>query len=126
MDFLDEPLLYRFFDADLGFHLTVVRAHNQRALRLVSELRVAQRIFEYERVAHTPRLVDDAAAQHSEILEALLAGWGEASGEAMARHIRASVIQALHAFERRPARGMVPPRPALSPIVARRLSVAAP
>ena len=122
LEFLDEALLHRFFDADIGFHLTLVSAGgNQRALRVVGESRVAQRIFEYDRVAHGPRLVNEAIRDHTAILEALQNRDGEAARLAMASHIRTSAEHAGQGFERRTVPHMMSARPALSPNVARRL-----
>lgn len=122
LEFLDEALLHRFFDSDLGFHLTIVHAYgNQRALRVVSESRVAQRIFEYDRVAHGRRLVEAAIAAHTEILSALQRGDGEAARLAMAGHIRSSSELAGQSFERHAVSRMMSARPALSPNLVRRL-----
>ncbi len=105
LEYLDEPLLHRFFNADVGFHLIIVRAaNNRRAMQIVSEFRVIQRVFEYERLAHGPRLVEAAVAQHGEVLAALRDGDAQAAHGAMARHIRSSRDYALQSFERR-ARG---------------------
>ena len=124
LEFLDEALLHQFFDSDLGFHLTIVRAYgNQRSLRVVSESRVAQRIFEYDRVAHGARLVEAAILAHSEILEALQNGDGEAARIAMAEHIRSSSEIAGQSFGRRPMPPIMSARPALSPNLTRRLSL---
>lgn len=114
LEFLDEVLLHRFFNADIGFHFLIVRATgNARTLRIVSEFRVVQRVFEYERVAHGARLVAEAAAQHGEILSALRTESSaknvandvpnDAARLAMASHVRASKNYALQAFERRRA-----------------------
>ena len=124
LEFLDEALLHRFFDSDLGFHLTIVRAYgNQRALRVVSESRVAQRIFEYDRVAHGVRLVEAAIAAHSTILEALRNDDGEAARTAMAEHIRSSSDLAGQGFERHFVPRIMSARPALSPNLTRRLGL---
>jgi DNA-binding GntR family transcriptional regulator len=102
LEFLDEPLLRRFFHADIGFHFLIVRATgNKRALAIVSEFRVIQRVFEYERVAHGPRILESAVRQHGEIRAALSRGDSIAAREAMAVHIRASRDYALEAFDRR-------------------------
>ena len=124
LEFLDEPLLHRFFDADIGFHLTIVRAvGNQRALRVVSESRVAQRIFEYDRVAHGARLVDEAIAGHQAIFDALQRGDGATASAEVARHIRTSAEHAGQSFERRSTLHMMSARPALSPNLTRRLEL---
>lgn len=124
LEFLDEALLHRFFDSDLGFHLTIVRAYgNQRALRVVSESRVAQRIFEYDRVAHGARLVEAAIAAHSAILAALRAGDGEAARIAMGEHIRSSSRLAGQGYERQSVPLIMSARPALSPNLTRRLQL---
>ena len=124
LEFLDENLLHRFFNADIGFHFLIVRATgNAHTLRIVSEFRVIQRVFEYERVAHGARLVNEAAAQHGGILAALHTanqGANDAARLAMAAHVRASKNYALQAFERRSARGdNSSARPALPVDVAR-------
>lgn len=103
LEYLDEALLHRFFNADVTFHLIIVRAtHNRRALQIVGEFRVIQRVFEYERVAHGVRLVESAMEQHGEILAALKSGDGEAARTAMAHHIRSSKEYAMQSFTRRP------------------------
>lgn len=105
LEFLDEELLHRFFNADIGFHFIIVRATgNRRALSIISEFRVVQRVFEYERVAHGPRLTESAAHQHGEILAALRAGDADTARKAMASHIRASKAYAMEAFDRRSSR----------------------
>ena len=123
LEFLDETLLHRYFNADIGFHFLIVRATgNARTLRIVSEFRVIQRVFEYERVAHGIRLVSEAAAQHGEILNALRhapnrnQGANESARLAMAKHVRASKNYALQAFERRTARGDNAERQQLPPL----------
>lgn len=124
LEFLDEALLHRFFDSDLGFHLTIVHAYgNQRALRVVSESRVAQRIFEYDRVAHGTRLVEAAIAAHSTILAALRNGESEAARVAMAEHIRSSSQLAARGYERQTVPPIMSARPALSPNLTRRLQL---
>ncbi len=120
LEYLDEAMLHRFFSADVSFHLLIVRAaHNARALQIISEFRVIQRVFEYERMAHGPRLVENAVAQHGAILAALKSGDGEAAHDAMAAHIRGSKEYAMQSFERRPRGTLdIKERPALPPDVA--------
>ena len=120
LEYLNEAMLHRFFKADIGFHLLIVRAtHNARALQIVSEFRVIQRVFEYERMAHGPRLVESAVAQHGAILDALKNGKSKAAHDAMAQHIRSSKEYAMQSFERHP-RGLSEQkkRPALPADVA--------
>lgn len=120
LEYLDEELLHRFFKADVTFHMLILRAtHNARALQIISEFRVIQRVFEYERLAHGPRLIESAVTQHGAILAALKSGDSQTAHDAMAEHIRFSKEYALQSFERRP-RGAVEKneRPALPPDVA--------
>lgn len=96
---LDEELLSRFFNADIAFHLLIIRAAgNARILDIVSEFRVVQRVFEYDRMSHNSQIIEGAAKQHGEILEMLRQGNGEAARIAMGAHIRASQQHALASF----------------------------
>jgi DNA-binding GntR family transcriptional regulator len=126
LEYLDEPLLRRFFEADVGFHLIILQgAHNRRALQIINEFRVLQRVFEYGRLAHGPRLVEAAIAQHGEVLEALKNQDGQAAHTAMARHIAGSKEYAMQAFERRSRaenRSEATPRPMLPRDVERHLA----
>ncbi|HEX8464396.1 MAG TPA: GntR family transcriptional regulator [Abditibacterium sp.] len=100
IDILDEALLHRFFSADIAFHLLIIRAAgNRRILEIVSEFRIIQRVFEYDRMSHDRPLVEGAAAQHGEILAALRQGNTEAARLAVATHIRAAQNIALASFE---------------------------
>lgn len=115
LEYLDEAMLHRFFKADVSFHMVIVRAaNNKRALQIISEFRVIQRVFEYERLAHGPRLVESAVAQHGAVLAALKKGDRQAADDFMGAHIRSSRDYAMQSFERR-SRGIYEPneRPAL-------------
>jgi DNA-binding GntR family transcriptional regulator len=103
LEFLDEPLLRRFLDADIGFHMIIVRCtNNHRCMRAIKEFRVIQRIFEYHRVVHGPRIVREAFVQHAGILEAIRQGEADRARLAMAEHIRSSARHALRSFDQRP------------------------
>lgn len=102
-DPLSEPMLRRFFSADIGFHQVIIDAiRNKHAAGVISEFRVVQRVFEYNRITHDRSLIENATAQHGEILVALEAGDSEAARLAMARHIRASQEKALASFDSAP------------------------
>lgn len=99
VDLPDEELQHRFFNADIEFHLVVIRAAgNCRIQNIVGEFRIIQRVFEYDRVAHNVALIESAAAQHGEILAALRQRDGEVARRAMAEHIRASESNALASY----------------------------
>jgi DNA-binding GntR family transcriptional regulator len=103
LEVLDEALLHRFFDADIGFHSTIVGAtDNQRTLKIVNEFRVVQRVFEYGRMAYTLNLVESAMREHGEILGALLRGDSDKARFAMAAHIRSSREHAMERFSVEP------------------------
>ena len=99
-EFLDAPKLARFFDADIGFHATIVgTTDNRHILKIIDEFRVVQRVFEYERMAYDVALVTASAREHGEILEALKSGDGARARNAMAFHVRSSCAHAMKFFE---------------------------
>ena len=100
LEVLDEALLRRFFDADIEFHLIVIRtAGNRRILDIVSEFRIIQRVFEYERMSHDAQLLENVTIQHAGILTALRQNDSETASRSMAAHIRASRNTALASFK---------------------------
>jgi DNA-binding GntR family transcriptional regulator len=100
IDYLTGPALRRYLDADITFHMEIVRSvNNRRCMKIISEFRVIQRIFEYHRVVHTVRLVEQARDQHAGILAAIRVQNVDAAASAMQDHIRCSHANALAGFE---------------------------
>jgi DNA-binding GntR family transcriptional regulator len=101
LDYLTGVPLRRYLDADITFHMVIVRGlNNRRCMKIISEFRVIQRIFEYHRVVHTARLVEQAREQHAQILAAIRHAEAETAGAAMIDHIRCCREYALRACER--------------------------
>jgi DNA-binding GntR family transcriptional regulator len=101
-DFLDERMLRRFLTADMGFHMTLIRAtNNRRFMKILTDFRVIQRIFGYHRVRHGRSVVEEACRQHGEILEAIRNGDADAARSAIARHIRTSKEHSLESLDLR-------------------------
>ncbi|RYX82678.1 GntR family transcriptional regulator [bacterium] len=99
-DALDESLLRGFLNADIAFHQQIIQASgNVRIQEIVSEFRTIQRVFEYGRMLHSIRIIESAAAQHAEILEALRKREAETARLAMFAHIRAAQQSALASFD---------------------------
>ena len=97
---LDASRLARFFDADIGFHATIIgTTDNRHILKIIDEFRVVQRVFEYERLAYDVALMTASAREHGEILEALKNGDGARARNAMAFHVRSSCAHAMKYFE---------------------------
>lgn len=97
---MSEDLVRRYFSADIGFHLHIIRATgNNHIQQIISEFRVVQRVFEYDRMIHGLPIIQRAALQHGEILAALKQRDGDAARLAVAEHIRASRESALAGAE---------------------------
>ncbi len=104
LEFLDETLLHRFFDADIGFHSTIMGAtDNRRSQKIINEFRVVQRVFEYGRLNYSLEVLESVAREHGEVLDALQRGAPEEARAAMANHIRVSLELALQGAARRGA-----------------------
>ena len=104
LEFLDEALLHRFFNADIGFHSVIAEAtDNRRMLKIINEFRVIQRVFEYDRMDYSYPFLESVALEHGEVLAALRGGNGEDAQRAMVRHISASLDHALAGWARRDA-----------------------
>ncbi|RYX82653.1 GntR family transcriptional regulator [bacterium] len=102
LEFLDEPLLHRFFEADIGFHSMIIGAtDNRRTLKIINEFRVVQRVYEYGRMTYTLDVIDSAAREHGKVFDALRRGAKDEAREAMAEHIRSSLDHALRGADRR-------------------------
>ena len=96
---LDEALLRRFFRCDIAFHGVIVGANaNRRAQQIISEFRVRQRIFEYDRMNYSREVIASAWREHGAILRALQCGEAEAARLAMGDHIRSACQHALQHF----------------------------
>lgn len=104
LDFLDEQLLHRFFNADIGFHSIISEAMgNRRMLKIINEFRVIQRVFEYDRMDYSFPFLESVAREHGEVLDALRRGDAEAAQRAMVNHISASLEHAIEGWARRDA-----------------------
>lgn len=96
--------LKTFLSADMAFHLLILQASgNQRMQRSVSETRAVSSIFRMRRQRHDLQVLEQAHAEHAEILAALARGDAEAARAQMAAHIAASKQSALAELERQAA-----------------------
>jgi DNA-binding GntR family transcriptional regulator len=98
---LDADGLQRFLSVDLAFHMVILRtAGNQRILKAVADSRVLTRIFGTPRQRHELAIVDKTYRYHSRIFRALRRANGDAAGQLIADHIRASKEEALEYYDR--------------------------
>lgn len=97
---LDDTQMQRFRDADLAFHMVIVRAAgNGRLLKIVGESRVLTRILGMRRQEHTAAVVEGTYRYHHAILRELKRRDGLAANKLLVDHIRDSRQAALAAFD---------------------------
>lgn len=102
--------LRRYLDADISFHMLLVRAAGSHAvMETIRRFRVVQRLWEYERVDHSLSFISEALAQHQRILDSLRAGDGPGARDLMAAHIRFCAKQSLLACAPAPSEALAPP-----------------
>lgn len=106
-----EPLRV-FLAVDMAFHLVILRAAGNRlAWKVIADGNTRSRV--YGSVTHQRNLrhVATALLMHARIAQAVIRGDAAGASRWMARHIRASGVEALRAFDRRQA-GTLPDQPA--------------
>jgi DNA-binding GntR family transcriptional regulator len=98
---LEGTALREFLAADMGFHLTLIRATgNRRIMQIVGAMGVLVRIFGHRRQSHTPGIVRRTCRFHARILRAVRRGDADAARRWMVRHLRASKRQSLESMDR--------------------------
>lgn len=86
-----EPQVRAFDEADLAFHLTVLRsAENGRMLKIMSDYHVLTAIIGVQRHAYSPDVIAMTVDDHAAILDGLKRRDGVAARSAMLTHIRNS------------------------------------
>jgi len=109
-DHLSGEGLRSYLDADISFHMLLIRAAGSHAMmETIRRFRVVQRLWEYERVEHSISFAAEALAQHQRILDSLRAGDGPGARDRMAAHIRFGARQSLRACEPASAETIPPP-----------------
>ncbi|MEA1951238.1 MAG: GntR family transcriptional regulator [Planctomycetota bacterium] len=109
---LDGELLQSFLTADLAFHLLLLRAaDNQSALKIVADVHVRNRVFGYRTHQRDLHHLAWVWLVHARIARAVRRREPKQARYWMRRHIRASLRDALAAFDRRMA-GRAPGRAA--------------
>lgn len=98
---LDADGMRRLLAADMGFHLTLLRAAgNARLLKIVSDSRLLAGVLGARRQEHTREVLLHTCREHDAILRATIRGDGKTAARLMAEHIRSSREQALAAHDR--------------------------
>ena len=105
--FPDELTLRRFVEADMQFHVFILRSTgNRRLMKAVSDSRMLSEWGRYARRPHDFDMVAHAWAEHLKILEAIEARAGDRASKAMAEHMQSSKDLALKIFDRMEAEGL--------------------
>ena len=90
-DRFNQEQMQRFVRADLAYHTLLLRlAANRRILKVVQDTRLLMRIFSMRREGHDPGLLVQIHRFHREILDAVVAGNGEAAKRLLREHIQLS------------------------------------
>jgi DNA-binding GntR family transcriptional regulator len=99
-------VLDRFVDADMEFHLIILRATgNRRLMKSVADSRMLSQWGHHARQKQRFEAMSEAWEGHRRIIDALYVRDPERSRRAMAQHIRFSKEQALKIFDRLQAEG---------------------
>ena len=94
------PMMKQLMSADLAFHQLLIRAAgNRRMMKIVADSRMLARIFATPRQEHTLPVIEETIQAHTRILEAVRLGKAEAARKLMAKHIRASLKEALAHYD---------------------------
>lgn len=102
----DDQILSRFVDADMEFHLVILRSTgNRRLMQSVAGSRLLSECGRHARQRPRIVLLSEAWQGHRRILAALKAGDAEAARKEMAEHIEFSKTNALRVFDRLQAEG---------------------
>jgi DNA-binding GntR family transcriptional regulator len=84
--------LLEFVQADLSFHMTIIEAAgNPRLTKLAGESHAHSRIFGLERFTHTPELLREADAVHTQIFSAMKTRDAAQARQFTAQHIQRSL-----------------------------------
>jgi DNA-binding GntR family transcriptional regulator len=96
----DAAMMKRLMSADLAFHQLLIRAAgNRRMMKIVADSRLLARIFATPRQEHDLQVIEETHRYHTQILDAVRTGKGEAARKLMAAHIRASLKEALDHYD---------------------------
>jgi DNA-binding GntR family transcriptional regulator len=116
--FLAEDRLRQFLTADLSFHLLLLRAAgNRMALQIFAEAQIRDRVFGYRSHRRDLHHVAWVWLAHARIARAVQRRDARAARLAMRRHIRASLREAVAAFDQKLA-SQTPGRQAQSTLAA--------
>ena len=97
---LDEEQMERFESADITFHMTLARlAGNERALRIVSQVRQTIRIFARRHAGHNRISLEQIYRDHCDIVQAIADGAPDQAASLMSRHIQNSRRERLDQYE---------------------------
>jgi DNA-binding GntR family transcriptional regulator len=97
---LDAEGMRQLLAADMGFHLTLLRAAgNTRLLKIVSDSRLLVGVLGARRQEHTREVLRRTCKEHDAILQSVAGGDPRAAARHMAAHIRSSRDQALEAHD---------------------------
>lgn len=98
---LDRELMHRFVNADLQFHMLLLRTTgNRRIMKVVADSRLLVRIFSIHREGHDGRQLEQIHQYHRGILDAVRSGESARAMELMAEHIRKSREERLESHDR--------------------------
>ncbi|MDA1013856.1 MAG: GntR family transcriptional regulator [Planctomycetota bacterium] len=103
----DEDTLRRFVEADMQFHVVILRSTgNRRLMKSVSDSRLLSEWGRYARRPHHIDMLATAWAQHLTILQAIEAREGNQANKAMSAHIAFGKNLAISIFDRMEAEGL--------------------
>ena len=100
VDNIEGNLLVKFLNADLDFHLAIMRlADNRTALKLITDAHMRNRIFGYlcrhRDLAHARQTLD----VHSSIVKAIAAHNADAAYKLLREHIELSMTEAIEVLD---------------------------
>ena len=105
---LEADGMRRFVDADLRFHMVLLRTTgNRRIMKAVADSRLLMRIFSLEREGHDARQLEQIHEYHRGILKAVRRGDAAKATHLMAEHIRLSRDERMESHERRERRSQL-------------------
>lgn len=103
---LNEETLGRFVDADMQFHVAVLRSTgNRRLMKSVSDSRLLSEWGRYARRPHNAEMMGNTWKQHRQLVDAIRTRDGMEAYKAMAEHMQFSRNLALEIFDRMEADG---------------------
>lgn len=107
-DGLNEESLGRFVDADMQFHVAILRSTaNRRLMKSVSDSRLLSEWGRYARRPHSAEMMSNTWNQHRKIVDAIQSRNGLEAYKAMSEHMEFSKNLALQIFDRMEADGNV-------------------